>query len=104
MSLLLKCEIFKELTHLNLTIVLENTTIDANNVFKNIEMDLPKLQSLIITLIFNCNEYTADILSRLSYLKAIYLNITKESPKDIIENKLKEKSKRITNIELFQYI
>jgi hypothetical protein len=84
---------FKNLTHL--TIIIINETF-----LENIAICLPNLQNLIIKNHIRVTKRTASILSRLSKLETLELNIINKSLRNSLKNKVIKKCRKIRSIQI----
>lgn len=88
---------FHKLTHLKLLLA-KLRTVDED-ILHEFDINLPNLKSLYIHRRFRATERTADILSRLSGLESIRLQIRDESIRSMIKNKLIDNCKHIKDIQ-----
>ena len=92
----------ENITHLRLGFYNSNDFLIKETLLSDLNQYLPKLQTLVIKNKIELSIGMADILSRLSYLESIELNVTDQLTASTIETKIMEKCKRIKSIELYE--
>ena len=85
---------FKDLTHLNFYPIMHF----KETILTDIDINLPNIQKLVIRRPFKASKWTAHILSQLSHLESIDMDIENESIHRLIETEITENCKRIRKI------
>ena len=92
----------KDLTHFKLTFYKTTDFQIEETLLSDLNQYIPKLRNLVLRNKMQVSIGMADILSRLSYLESIEMNVTDQLTASIIETKIMEKCKRIKSIELYE--